>query len=343
MFRHPLALASLTLLAACGDPAVPAPTEVAPSALRAAQINNPASPFDIAVIGDAPYGDEALARFPALIDAINADRSVRLAVHIGDIKSGSTVCSDAWFDEIARQFARFDDPLVYAIGDNEWTDCHRENNGGYDPLERLDRLRTVFFPRLGHTLGGQDMRVDARRAYPENQLWVQSRVTLATLHVVGSNNGLEPWFGGRETPAQTAARVAEVTARNRANLAWVDRVFATARTEPSAGVVLFFQADFWSPAERAAGARYSGHTALIARIAQRAAAYGRPVLLVAGDSHDYREDPGVPWFTLYGVTPPPNVTQLIVDRSIEEDVNWVRIRINPTAPRVFSWSEVVVP
>jgi hypothetical protein len=67
------------------------------------------------------------------------------------------------------------------------------------------------------------------------------------------------------------------------------------------------------------------------------------VLLVSGDSHDYRVDAGVPWFSLYGATPPANVTQIIVDRSIEDDADWLRLHVDPAAPGVFSWTQVFVP
>ena len=49
----------------------------------------------LAVIGDVPYGDAQLAAFPANIDQINDDRSIDRVLHLGDIKSGSTLCSDA--------------------------------------------------------------------------------------------------------------------------------------------------------------------------------------------------------------------------------------------------------
>lgn len=52
-------------------------------------------------------------------------------------------------------------PLVYTPGDNEWTDCHRVNNGAYDPLDRLAAVRKTFFPRPGFTLG-PPMRVDSQ-------------------------------------------------------------------------------------------------------------------------------------------------------------------------------------
>ena len=112
-----------------------------------------------AVIGDVPYEPRApqpaLSLMPALINAINGDPEVTRAVHIGDIKSGSTPCSDAWFQSIAASFSTFQDPLNYAIGDNEWTDCHRANNGGYNPLNRLAKLREIFFSNPGFTFGAK--------------------------------------------------------------------------------------------------------------------------------------------------------------------------------------------
>jgi hypothetical protein len=52
-------------------------------------------------------------------------------------------------------------PLVYTPGDNEWTNCHRVNNGVYDPLERLAAVPKTFFPRPGFTLG-PPMRMDSQ-------------------------------------------------------------------------------------------------------------------------------------------------------------------------------------
>lgn len=111
--------------------------------------------YTVAVIGDVPYGAAKIAAFPQFVDTVNADPKVDVVAHLGDIKSGSTLCTDEYFDAIRTQFDRFKDPLVYTPGDNEWTDCHRANNGSYKPTERLDRIRSVFFPAPGQTLGGR--------------------------------------------------------------------------------------------------------------------------------------------------------------------------------------------
>jgi hypothetical protein len=340
--QRQLALGAAALLAAaCAEPTSSPMSSSAAPAYSATTTEQAANSLDLAVIGDVPYGDVARAQFPAFVDAINADPKVRIVVHIGDTKSGSDLCSDEILGFVAEQFQRFADPLVYAIGDNEWTDCHRASNGAYNPLERLAKVRQLFFPTPGRTLGGRNMGVEAQAGYPENQLWVQSRVTFAALHILGSNNGLEPWFGGNETPEQAAARQAEVAARIAANLEWLEHAFAVARGRGSVGIALFFQADLWNPFDRTAGGiSFSGHTDFVRRLAELATDFDGPVLLVSGDSHDYRLDEGVEWFSLYGATPQSNVTQIIVDRSLEDDANWLRLHVDPRSPAVFSWEEV---
>jgi hypothetical protein len=308
-----------------------------------------------AVIGDAPYGVQAVADFPRLIAGINADPAVRRVIHVGDVKGGSDLCTDAAFEAVAARFTTFSDPLVFTPGDNDWTDCHRANNGGYNPLERLDKVREIFFANPGVTLGGRQVRIKAQRNYPENQTWMASDVVFSALHVIGSNNGRGAWFGDRaaphtgETPAETASREAEWAARSAANLRWLDRTFEQAREERAKGVVLFMQADMWHPEDRMNPAiSFEAHTAFVARLGQLARQFRRPVLIIAGDYHNYRVDAGVPWFSLYGVSPVANITQIIVDRSLEAasdatPIDYLRLTINPRTAAVFSWENVVVP
>ena len=340
------------------------PTEDASRASISASVGTPivqsANPLDIAVIGDTPYGDAAIALFPTMVRSIDADPKVREVIHVGDVKSGSELCSDERFKISEDLFNSFEDPMVYAIGDNEWTDCNRANNGGYNPLERLAKVREEFFPVPGQVLGGRGKAVEAQPGFPENQLWVESRVTFAVLHILGSNNGLDEWFGDRiidgvptpETAAEGESRMAEVAARQTANIAWLEHAFATAKAQGSVGIVLFYQADLWHPDDRADGATFTAHQGWVERLSQLASSFDGKVLLVSGDSHDYRVDPGVPWMsTYYGVPSPQNVTRIIVDRSIESPasdagtpsvIEWLRLHVDPKSADVFSWERVIV-
>ena len=121
-----------------------------------------------------------------------------------------------------------------------------------------------------------------------------------------------------------------------------------AAASDAAGVALFIHADMYHPDDRAdlggdvaAQPYFSQHTAVVQSLSDGAAAFAKPVLLVDGDSHNFvvRD---VSWFDLYGVVPQPNITQLIVDRSIEDDSNWVRVHVDPTTDQVFSWTQEFV-
>jgi Calcineurin-like phosphoesterase len=294
-----------------------------------------------AIVGDTPYGAVQLADFPRLVAAVNADPDVELTVHLGDIKDGASLCTDAYFDQMRANFDTFQDPFVLTPGDNEWTDCHRPAAGGFLPTERLARLRTVFYPRAHQSLGIRRKSLETQAdspgfgAFVENRLWKAQKVVFATVHVTGSNNDLVPWFGTAETPAQTAARLAEYQARLAATLAWLDRAFAFAQEEDARGVVIAMQANMWFTTAL-------GFTEIVQRLADRAAAFGRPVLLLEGDSHRFTVDrPLVAGSVLHGVTTAaPNLTRVIVEG--ETIGEWLRLRIDPNADQLFTWARMPV-
>jgi hypothetical protein len=287
------------------------------------------SGFTFALLGDTPYGDAQRAEFPALVEAVNADSGVRMVLHAGDVKNGSSTCDDARFADLARLYGTFDDPFVLTPGDNDWTDCHRTAAGGYLPTERLDAVRRAFYPVPGRTLGRHPAQVltqacDPRhRPYRENVLFVRNRVVFATLHVVGSANDLEPWaqLPGGDRPD---LRLAEFEARKAAVLDWIDVAFAAARLTHAPGVLLMMQAE---PVDG------PGFAEIRKAIADAARAYRKPVLLVHGDEHVYEVEPGYA-----GVA---NLTRL--ETFGETATQWLRVTADPKAPGVFSWQPRTVP
>jgi hypothetical protein len=294
----------------------------------------------VAVIGDTPYGDAQIAAFPGDVQAINGDRGVRLVLHLGDIKNGSSACSDAYFAQIRSDFDAFTDPLVYTPGDNEWTDCHRANNGGYLPTERLAKLRDVFFAAPGTTLGQEARSVAFQRGYPENVRFRVGGVVFGTVHIVGSNDDRAPWFGDRtdaagnplpETAQERALREREVVQRQAANLAWIDRVFAAARRRHAPAVALGIQADMWDPA----AADLSGFDAYKARLEAQARAFGRPVLLLNGDSHRFGAD--------HPLAGAPNFSRITVNGSTNCPHEYLRLTVDRASHAVFSHERVPLP
>jgi hypothetical protein len=302
---------------------------------------NSNKPLTMAVIGDTPYGEAQVAAFPSLVTDVNDDPKVALTLHVGDIKNGSSLCTDAYFALIRSYVDSFEDPFVLTPGDNEWTDCHRANNGGYLPLERLAKLRSVFYPEPGVTIGGREKAVLTQADEPgfgefvENQLWLQSRTAFGVFHVVGSNNDLQPWFGAAETPAQTVLRLAEYQARLAATLAWLDETFEVAEKHKARAVVIAMQADTWVAA--------NGFVEVVQRVADLAADFEKPVLLIQGDTHDYLVDkPLENGSTLHGVTTKaPNLTRVVVEGETASE--WLRLKIDPRTPGIFSWERIFLP
>ena len=104
--------------------------------------------FSFVAIGDTAYnGARDYPLYEQLIDRINS-RAPEFTIHVGDLW-GAGSCGDEEMDRAAEFFARYDHPLVYTPGDNEWTDCWVEGLGRFDPLERLLRVpQCVLFGQL---------------------------------------------------------------------------------------------------------------------------------------------------------------------------------------------------
>ena len=249
-----------------------------------------AETFKFVAIGDMPYGSAATTypRFRSLIDQINA-RNPAFTVHIGDFKSGTSPCFDVMFKEQLDFLNTFDAPLIYTPGDNEWTDCHRDAAGKFDPLERLAKLRAMFFSSP-HSLGRARMPVERQgdlmalhKPFVENTRFQSGGVQFVTLHVVGSNNGLEP----RDRRAAD-----EFFDRDAANQAWLSDSFAKAKRENAKAIVIAMQADMFEFDFGHFGKdehlTHSGFLNIAERLVREAIAFARPVLLIHGDSHNFR-------------------------------------------------------
>jgi hypothetical protein len=285
------------------------------------------APLTIAVYGDAPYGTSPtdttqMEATPAFIDAINADPDVSLVMHVGDIHSGKQNCTEAYNRAIYGLWTRFNHPVIYTPGDNEWADCHKKTEGGGlynattgqidyvldgnnnpvdyasgNPSANLDLVRSIFFSRPGRTLGSGNKLVASQayffnRAYPsdakyvENVMWEQNRVMFVTINLPGgSNNDQDVWYG---TPTESAAQATERAERTGADLRWLDAAFAAARISHAKGVVIMTQADMWDPEKGAA--HQTGYEPFVSNVAHNTVAFGGPVLMLNGDSHVYLSD-----------------------------------------------------
>jgi len=172
-------------------------------------------------------------------------------------------------------------------------------------------------------------------------MWRMGRVVFVTVNVPGSNNDTGPWSGVFANPA---AQDQEVAQRTAADIRWLQAAFRKAKDEHALGVVIAQQADMWDP-EAVAGNELYNYTPYVRQLADMIVDFGRPVLLLNGDSHVYGADhpladPTSATGAIHGTPPVPNLTRITVQGSTNAPAEWLRLTINPGTPGLFSWENV---
>lgn len=289
-----------------------------------------AQPVSFGLFGDTPYSAYEREQLPRLLEAMGGE-SLAFVVHDGDIKNGSSVCSDEVFADILGVFKSSTVPLVYVPGDNEWTDCHRANNGAYDPLERLAKLRELFFAgdsslgRMTIALERQS-RDPAFERYRENVRWQAGGALFVGLNLPGSDNNY------RGT-GRSGGPVPEFIERSAANRAWLAQAFALARARKLAGLLIVIQAN---PEFEAASAGHpkAGYRDFIDQLREETQAFAGQVVLVHGDSH--HEQINQPLLDAAGKELVKNFTR--VETYGYPFMGWIKGTVDAADPKVFRFS-----
>ncbi len=331
--------------------------------------------YAVGLWGDLPYSAaQAEVGVPNLIADMNSQK-LAFTVHDGDLKAGngptanppSVTCADALYDQALGYLNALDQPAAFTPGDNDWTDCDRPANGGFNSLERLDKERQVFFS-TPYTAGKKQLKqqvqsdptclayVSGPAAGPtvtkpapcvENRRWTYEGVTYVTANVQGSCNNL----------CDTAPNAEEFAARNAANIAWLQESFAQAKAKGSVAVMIIAQADpgfDGSDATRAPlrNARTlaetdgapDGYQAYLVALRNETIAFGKPVAYVHGDSHYFRVDK--PLLDAAGRRL-ENFTRVETfgDNAATglNDVHWVKALVDPESRDVFAFQAQTVP
>lgn len=342
--------------------------------------------YAIGLWGDLPYSDvQALTGVPNMIADMNSE-DLAFVAHDGDLKAGNSIkgsvtptdCSDALYIQALNYFNSFRAPLIFTTGDNDWTDCDRASNGGFNSRERLDHERLLFFS-TPFTLGQHHLHQEVQTdklcldhtgnlvGCVENRRWTIRGVTYASLNIQGSCNNL----------CDTNPDPAEYAARNAADIAWLHETFAEATARGSVAVMLISQGDPGFDATDAtrgpvrnastlvetdflpaSDPAYHGvpippatpiatpdgfHDFLVA-LRQEVIAFGKPVAYVHGDSHYFRIDK--PFLDSKGLRI-SNFTRVeTFGDHVEggtDDCNWLKVTVDPRSREVFTYQEKIVP
>jgi hypothetical protein len=321
--------------------------------------------YAIGLWGDLPYSDvQAQSGVPNLIADMNASE-LTFTVHDGDLKAGNgtpgsitpTICSDALYQQGLDYFNALSAAAMFTPGDNDWTDCDRPSNGGFNSRERLDHERQVFFS-TPNSLGQHPLKQEVQTSPDcldvsgptqcvENRRWTLKDVTYATVNIQGSCNNL----------CDTAPDPDEYAARNAADIAWLQQTFDEAKAEDSAAVMIIGQADpgfDLSDGTRAPlrnprtlvetdGQPDGFHDFLVA-LRDQTIAFGKPVVYVHGDSHYFRVDK--PLLDAQGRRL-ENFTRVETfgdnQANGNNDVHWVKALVDPHSRDVFAFQAQIVP
>ena len=281
---------------------------------------NPPGTWAFAVVGDAPYYIWEELQFRLVRQALDAN-DLAFVVHVGDIFWRP--CTDDHYREALGWLEALRHPVVYTPGDNETFDCWQEGAGSFDPQDRFAAVRRIFFADPTRSLGRTKMPLVSQGGeFVENARWTRDGLVFATLDMIGSKNGMKP-FSAR-TPADDAAS----RRRTEAAVRWTREAFAEAVRTNAPAVVLAFHAD----ALGSEGDYRQAYEPFITTLDDEAARFGRPVLVVHGDGHDY---------TIDHPLRAANLTRMEVPGS--PLVGWVKVTVRPGSPPSFAFEEHVVP
>ena len=315
--------------------------------------------LEFALIGDMPYDAKQRKQFLNLMNDINA-LDLAFVVHAGDFAfdgigwkkttKGLPPCSDQTFQDRLSLAQSFKHSFILTPGDNDWTDCHRAKPRKYDPLERLQKFRQVFF-QGEQSLGQRKLQLTRQSQnsqyakFRENVRWTMANVMFVTLHMVGSNNNY-----GRTPKMNT-----EFESRNDANLSWLQETFELAKNNGNKAIMIISQANprfetSWTSKQKKRylldglkikppkDRRETGFDEFIEILEEETIAFGKPVAYVHGDTHTFRMDK--PLISSISRRFIENFTR--VETFGFPDTHWVRISIDPRDPNIFRFSPQIV-
>jgi hypothetical protein len=171
--------------------------------------------------------------------------------------------------------------------------------------------------------------------YRENVRWEASGVTFVTLHIPGSNNGL-----GRSPEGD-----AEYAERNKANLAWLQEAFESAKSSNSRAIMVIQQANIFPSHFPTAGSPVTdphGFTDIRTLLEKETITFGKSVVLVHGDSHFFRIDKPLPT-RIQGTPVLPALENFTrVETFGSPNHHWVQVTVDPSDPNVFSFRQRIV-
>lgn len=270
--KRRLALSSLAVVAALAGAMLAAPAAFARSDKAAPRKGE----FSFALLGHNFTKGEGDAGFRRMLAEASSSEPAFLIAN--GIKSASEPCTDSLYQERRDLMNSAERPLVLLPAGSDWTEC-RNSNGKSNAIERLNRIRELFFPEPD-ALGKVKLPLNRQssitkfRDYAENTYWEYENVLFVTLNVPAKNNHY----------LTEAGRNSEYEDRMVANRGWLHRAFLHAKRKNIAGIVLVMDGDIEAHVEQGFFARLAqkrdGFTEIRRIVRSQADKYSGQLLLV---------------------------------------------------------------
>ena len=196
------------------------------------------APLGFAVIAGALSrpADEAPVR--RMLDAIGRDDKIAFIVYDGNFKGAAEPCRDSVYQSRHDLLDASRTPLVLLLGQHDWADCGTAHAGAYDPLERLDFVRQLFFADA-NSLGQSPLTLSREsdvarfRTFREIVRWQARGVAFIGINVPSPNNHYLT-AGGRN---------GEFEDRAVATTFWLEHAAESARRSEMRALVVMLQGD----------------------------------------------------------------------------------------------------
>ncbi len=177
-----------------------------------------------------PQQAEATSQWQQQLQSLDGENLAFIVAN--GIKASSEVCSDPLFQQRKSVLDEIDNSVVLNLAGQDWSECLAQD-GGSNALERLARLRELFFSDE-FSLGARKLEMSRLslspkfRNFPENARWEINGVLYATIHLPANNNRY----------LVAAGRNSEFEDRQVANREWLKKLFALANLRKEKALVL---------------------------------------------------------------------------------------------------------
>jgi len=259
--------------------------------------------------------------------ALRRREDIPFVINLGDLGRPESTCHDGWLRKTKVFWeTKIVKPVFYTPGDNDWADCDRPNlSVRQSETERLQHLRNIFFgspknvssvwkleevqailardPQLTYPVisldairrivamnsdeFARDWRYETQPELPENAIWMRDGVLFVTLHYVSTDNGRSEVL--IDDPIKTIALVEE---RDRQNQRWLNHALDRALQRNVKALVVATQLDPFGPAKQQETSlghclNNPAYAGFCRQLQALAGAFGKPVLLLHGDTNAY--------------------------------------------------------